>query len=81
MKSKVAQKENNKGMIPISRETFTALSQFFEVGRKSFKKRSKSKVAAATEAPSGTPGTDIIENVPDETELDGTKLVNVVKTP
>lgn len=81
MKSKVAQKENNKGIIPISRETFTASFQFFDSGRKSFKKRRKIKVAAATGAPTGTPGTDIIENVPVETELDGTKLVNVVRTP
>lgn len=75
-----AQKENSKGIIPISRETFTASSQFFDTGRKSFKKRSKSKVAAATGAPSGTPGMDVIENVPVET-LDGIKLVNVVRSP
>lgn len=75
-----AQKENSRGMIPISKETFTALFQCFDTGRKSFKKRSRSKVAAATGAPSGTPGTDVIENVPTETELDGIKLVNVVRT-
>lgn len=76
-----AQKENSRGMIPIFRETFTALSQCLDTGRKSLKRSSKSKAAAATGAPSGTPGMAIIESVPQETELDEIKLVSVVRTP
>lgn len=81
MKSTAAQKENNRGMIPISKETSTALSQCFDIGRESFKKRSKTKVTAATDAPSGTPGTVIIESSPKERVLDEIKLVSVVRTP
>jgi hypothetical protein len=77
-----AQKENSSGIIPISKGTFAALSQCFDTGRKSLSKSSKSKTAAATDAPSEMPGITVaIESAPEETELDVIKLVSVVRTP
>ncbi|MCO5383115.1 MAG: hypothetical protein NHB15_14415 [Methanosarcina barkeri] len=81
MKRMIAPKENNSGIIPIFKETFTAFFQCFDTGRKSLSKSSRSRAAVATDAPSGTPGTVIIESAPDETELDEIKLVSVVRTP
>jgi hypothetical protein len=78
----IAPKENSSGIIPIFKETFTTFSQFFDAGRKYLSKRSKSKTVAATDAPSGIPGTTVaVESIPEETELDVIKLVSVVSTP
>lgn len=78
----VAPKENSSGIIPIFKETFTALSQCFDTGRKSLVKSSKSRTAVATDAPSGIPGITVaVESAPDENELDVIKLVSVVSTP
>ena len=77
----IAPKENSSGIIPIFKETFTAFSQCFDTGRKSLSKSNKSRVAVATDAPSGIPGTAILESAPEETELDEIKLVSVVRTP
>jgi len=77
----IAQKENNSGIIPIFKEASTVFPQCFETGRKSLSKSSKSKAAAATDAPSGTPGLVVIESTPEETELDEIKLASVVRTP
>ena len=81
MKRIIAQKENSSGIIPIFKETFTVFPQCFDTGRKSRSKSSKSRAAAATDAPSGIPGKAILESAPEETELDEIKLVSVVRTP
>jgi len=47
----LAQKENNSGIIPIFKEIFTIFPQYFDNGRKSLSKSSKSKVNVATGAP------------------------------
>ena len=77
----LAPKENNSGIIPIFKETFTIFPQYFDNGRKSLSKSSKIKVNVATGAPSGIPGVDIIDSAPEGTELDEMKLVSVVRTP
>lgn len=78
----IAQKENSSGIIPIFKETLTALSRSFDVGRKYLSKSSKSKTVAAKDAPSGIPGITVaIESAPEEIELDVIKLVSVVSTP
>lgn len=79
MKRITAQKEKRSGRIPIFKEVFTESSQFFDRGRKSLRSNSKSKAAAATDAPSGTPGVIIIVRSPEE-EVDEIKL-SVVRTP
>ena len=76
-----APKENNSGIIPIFKESFTVLFQRFDTGRKSLSKSSKSKAAVATDAPSGTPGTVVIESAPEKIELDEIKLASVFRTP
>ncbi len=78
----IAQKENSSGIIPIFKETLTVFSQWFDTGRKSLSKSSKSKTAVATDAPSEIPGITVaVESAPGETELDVIKLVSVVRTP
>lgn len=78
----IAQKENSSGIIPIFKETFASISQYFDAGRKSLSKSNKSKTAVATDAPSGIPGITVaIDSAPEETELDVIKLVSVFRTP
>jgi hypothetical protein len=77
----LAPKENNSGIIPIFKETFTIFSQYFDNGRKSLSKSSKIKVNVATGAPSGILGVDIIDSAPEGTELDEMKLISIVRTP
>jgi hypothetical protein len=77
----LAPKENNSGIIPIFKEIFTIFPQYFDNGRKSLSKSSKSKVNVATGAPSGIPGVDSIDSAPEGTELDEMKLISVVRTP
>ena len=81
MKTMAAPKENNSGIIPIFKESFTVLFQLFDTGRKSLSKSNKIKVAAATDAPSGIPGTIVIESGPEVSELDEIKLASVFRTP
>ena len=77
----LAPKENNNGIIPIFKGTFTIFSQYFDNGRKSLSKSNKTKVNVATGAPSGIPGVDIIDSASEGPELDEMKLVSVVRTP
>lgn len=77
----IAPKENNSGIIPIFKESFTVLFQYFDTGRKSLSKSSNSKVVVATNAPSGIPGTVVIESVPEKIELDEIKHASVFRTP
>jgi hypothetical protein len=81
LKTRAAPKENNSGIIPIFKESFTVLFQRFDKGRKSLSKRSKNKVIAATNAPSGIPGTVVIERAPEKIELEEIKLTSVFRTP
>jgi hypothetical protein len=77
-----AAKENSNGIIPIFKETLTAFSQCFDIGRKYLNKSSKSKTAVATDAPSEIPGITVTaESAPEENELDAIKLVSVARTP
>jgi len=76
-----AQKENSNGIIPIFNESLTVLFQRFDTGRKSLSKSSKSKAAVATNEPSGTPVTVVIENVPEKIGLEEIKLASVLMTP
>ena len=55
--------------------------QCLDTGRKSLRRSSNSKVAAATDAPAGIPGSLMTESAPEDNEPDETKLVSVVKTP
>ncbi|WP_440946636.1 hypothetical protein ACSAZL_21815 [Methanosarcina sp. T3] len=63
------------------REVFTDSPQCFDRGRKSLRSNNKSKAAAVTTAPSGTPGVIIIESSPEEAEVEEIKLVSVFRTP
>ena len=59
-----APKENNSGIIPIFKELSQHYPQLFDTGRKSRSKSNKIKAAAATDAPSGIPGTSsLIEHL------------------
>lgn len=77
----IAQNENNSGIIPMFNETFTVSPQCFDTGRKSLSKSSRSKATVATDAPTGISGMLVIEGIPEETELDESKLISVVRTP
>ncbi len=78
----IAPKQKSSGIIPIFKETLTALSQCFDIGTKYLNNSSKSKTAVATDAPSDIPGIAVTaESAPEETELDATKLVSVARTP
>ena len=69
-------------MIAIFKETLTVLFQCLDTGRKYRNKSSKSKTAAATDAPSEIPGIIVTaESSPGEIELDAIKLVSVTRTP
>jgi hypothetical protein len=81
LKTMAAQKENSSGIIPIFNESLTVLFQRFDTGRKSLSKSIKSKVAVATNEPSGTPVMVVIENVPEKIGLDEIKLASVFMTP
>jgi hypothetical protein len=74
-------RENNSGIIPIFKESFTVLFQFFDTGKKSLSKSSKIKTTAATDAPSGTPGIVVIESVPEKIVFEEIKVASVLKTP
>jgi hypothetical protein len=81
LKTTIAPKENSSGIIPIFKESFTVSFQRFDAGRKSLSKSSRSRVVVATNAPSGIPGTVVIEGVPEKIELDEIKLASVFRTP
>ena len=75
------QKENSSGIIPIFKESLIVLFQLFDIGRISLSKSSKSKATVATNEPSGTPVTVVIENVPEKIGLDEIKIASVFMTP
>lgn len=75
------QKENSSGIIPIFNESLIVLFQLFDIGKISLSKSSKSKDTVATNEPSGTPVTVVIENVPEKIGLDEIKIASVFMTP
>ena len=75
------QKENSSGIIPIFNESLIVLFQLFDIGKISLSKSSKSKATVATNEPSGTPVTVVIENVPEKIGLDEIKIASVFMTP
>jgi hypothetical protein len=81
LKTMAALKENSSGIIPIFNESLTVSFQWFDTGRKSRSKSSKSKAAVPTNEPSGTPVTVVIENVPERIGLEEIKVASVFMTP
>jgi hypothetical protein len=75
------QKENSSGIIPIFNESLIVLFQLFDIGKISLSKSSKSKATVATNEPSGTPVTVVIENVPERIGLEEIKVASVFMTP
>lgn len=80
LKRIAAPKTNNKGIIPIFKETFISSLQSLEIGKKSLNKSSKIKTPVATDTLSGIPG-NVVKSIPEDSELEEIKLISVFKTP